>query len=184
MLQKLDEVNVVQARVEIDNIRFRIGEWFPLNRDHVREFPQFDLNYVKTLTGAYHIQLSSSYIQDTVYREEQNNIQIDLSREGENFLRFRVFSRHRNSAKYMLWIVYNDDPENIEDSPIMGYYCTCKAGARTLGTCAHVASILWFLGYARHQANIKYPSARLLECIEGAENRLIEEDLNVGPELI
>ena len=30
------------------------------------------------------------------------------------------------------------------------YYCTCKAGARTAVSCAHVASILWYLGYARH----------------------------------
>lgn len=63
-------------------------------------------------------------------------------------------------------------PKAAEDNdPILGYYCTCKAGARTLGCCAHVASVLWFLGWARHQQNIKYPSRALLNYILDAGNR-------------
>ncbi|KAL1488511.1 hypothetical protein ABEB36_014976 [Hypothenemus hampei] len=50
-------------------------------------------------------------------------------------------------------------------------YCTCRAGARTLGTCGHVIAVLWFLGYARHNENIKYPSTRLLQTVDDAENR-------------
>lgn len=33
---------------------------------------------------------------------------------------------------------------------ITRYYCTCKIGARTLGCCSHVASVIWYLGYRRH----------------------------------
>lgn len=43
-----------------------------------------------------------------------------------------------------------------------GYLCTCQVGARTVGRCAHVAAILWFLGYVRHQNNVKYPNDTLL----------------------
>lgn len=81
-----------------------------------------------------------------------------------------------NATKYHLWIAYRDerminDEDNANDSTVLSYYCTCKAGARTLGTCAHVASVLWFLGYARHQANVKYPSTRLLHNVLDARNR-------------
>nr|XP_023015040.1 TLD domain-containing protein 1 [Leptinotarsa decemlineata] len=36
----------------------------------------------------------------------------------------------------------HDEP----NEPILGYYCTCKTGSRTLGICAHVPSVLWYLG--------------------------------------
>jgi len=33
----------------------------------------------------------------------------------------------------------------IAKNPILGTYCSsCKSGARTLGVCVHVASILWY----------------------------------------
>ncbi|GFR21588.1 hypothetical protein TNCT_14081 [Trichonephila clavata] len=28
--------------------------------------------------------------------------------------------------------------------------CQCKVGARVVNCCAHVASVLWYLGYWRH----------------------------------
>ena len=92
------------------------------------------------------------------------------------FLRIRVYFRHRNGTRYQLFISYkindcndneiddneNDDNENDDNTPIKGYYCTCQSGCRTLGSCAHIASIVWFLGYARHRQNIKYPTSYLL----------------------
>lgn len=104
-------------------------------------------------------------------------------------LRVRIFSRFRNAAKYQLWISYrpihdNEMDDGMQDDElilIQGYYCTCKVGARTIGTCAHIASVLWFLGYARHQANIRYPSTKLLESIEDAGNRPQQQDQNLVP---
>lgn len=65
----------------------------------------------------------------------------------------------------------DDEMEVQDDPPILDYYCTCKSGARTLGTCAHIASVLWYIGYARHEQNIRYPSLRLLREIYDAGNR-------------
>lgn len=92
------------------------------------------------------------------------------------FLHVRVYSRFRNMTKHEIFIAFNLDVEENEDGnvqrvPIEGYYCTCKSGARTLGTCAHVASVLWYLGYARYEENVKYPSTRLLNTVQDASNR-------------
>lgn len=38
---------------------------------------------------------------------------------------------------------------------IIGWYCTCLAGSRTVGMCSHVASIIWYLGIGRHQPEKK-----------------------------
>ena len=38
--------------------------------------------------------------------------------------------------------------------PIIDWYCTCKiVGTRVVSCCAHIASVLWFLGYDRRQNN-------------------------------
>lgn len=187
MLNDSEEVNIVQARVEAENLRTRNGRWIRLNHRHVPRFPRLDLEYLKTLTGTYHIYLAASYIQDTIQRNEgeENTLDIDESIEEQNFLRFRIFSRFRNATKHMLWVVFREtDDDNVEDPPILGYYCTCRSGARTLGTCAHVASVIWFLGYARNQENITFPSFQLLNCIDDAANRLQPENMDIGPELI
>lgn len=30
------------------------------------------------------------------------------------------------------------------------WYCTCLTGARTIGSCAHIVSIIWYMGKGRH----------------------------------
>ena len=43
-----------------------------------------------------------------------------------------------------MWIKYS--PVSVES-----WYCKCRAGARVIGCCSHLASIMWYLGFARHQ---------------------------------
>lgn len=78
-----------------------------------------------------------------------------------------------------MWIKYRVPIPAVEQNSIEGYYCTCRSGARTLGTCAHVASVLWYLGYTRHQQNIRYPSTILLNVILDAANSPLPNDYDV-----
>lgn len=48
----------------------------------------------------------------------------------------------------------------MNDELTLGYYCIYKAGGKTLGTCTHVATIFWFMGYARREHNVHYPSLK------------------------
>ena len=108
-------------------------------------------------------------------RDESEVFELDEHRNEANFLRVWVYSRFRNATKHQLWIAYR--PHGDENNePITGYYCTCVSGSRTLGSCAHVASVLWFLGYARHQPNTKYPSVTLLNHIKDAANRYNQDE--------
>ena len=34
--------------------------------------------------------------------------------------------------------------------PIKGWYFKCKNGARVVGCCSHIGSVLWYLRYFRH----------------------------------
>lgn len=67
--------------------------------------------------------------------------------EEDGLLRIRMQSRHTSSKTYQLWIKY-------EDGDIIAWYCKCRAGARVVGMCAHTASIVWYLGFARHRRDV------------------------------
>ena len=57
------------------------------------------------------------------------------------------FSQVIRQRKYFLLIKINQD--NLQD-PVGGWYCKGKAGARTVGCCAHVATINWYMGKGKH----------------------------------
>lgn len=134
------------------------------------------MEYLKELTaGIYQIELAPSYVQDKLQREENDEFQVELLRDENRlpepgFLRVRIYSRFRNRTRYQLWVSYLPNGL-VNNQPIRGYYCTCKTGARTLGTCVHITSVLWYLGFARHQENVHYPSHDLLHTIEDAGDR-------------
>ena len=59
---------------------------------------------------------------------------------------------------------------------IKNWYCDCKAGARVVGTCVHVSSVLWYLGVARHHPELvkKRPSTKFMEYLRDA-GKILEE---------
>lgn len=175
MLERARAPNHLQIRVEAENLARRNAIWSRLNHNHILDFPPLTLDYLRDLTiGIYQIKLSSSYIQDKMLRDQSEILEVDEHRVEVGLLRIRIYSRFRNATRYELWIQYNpanNENQENDNEPILGYYCTCKTGARTLGTCAHIASTLWFLGYARHQPNIKYPSTAILENIADVGER-------------
>ena len=63
MLEKSRTPNVVQARVEMDNLNTRNARWTQLNANHVPYFPTLDFNYLMDLTiGIYQLKLAPAYI--------------------------------------------------------------------------------------------------------------------------
>ena len=171
MLQRALEPNHLQRRVEANNLGARRAQWVPLDENQAADFPILTLEYIRNLCyGIYQVNLAPGYIQDKLQREANDVLQFDQNRFDPNLIRVRVCSRFSNAGRYQLYITYNNQ-ENNHGPSITGYYCTCKSGARTLGTCAHVASVIWFLGYARHQDNVDYPSTSLFHHISDAGNR-------------
>ena len=55
----------------------------------------------------------------------------------------KLQSRHVSSKSYLLWILY-------DDCNVISWYCKCRTGSRVVGMCAHVASVIWYLAYARN----------------------------------
>uniref|UniRef100_A0ABD2W2Z6 SWIM-type domain-containing protein n=1 Tax=Trichogramma kaykai TaxID=54128 RepID=A0ABD2W2Z6_9HYME len=177
MLHRSTLINYVQIRVEREGLLQRnVHRWLRLNVNQVNDFPILDENYLENLTaGVFQLELAPSYIQDTLQRDEQEEIQVELLCDEEQipepgFLRSRIWSRYRNRTRYQQFIHFVPAADE-ENHPIAGYYCTCRTGARTLGTCVHIASILWYLGYARILRNVHFPSQNLIRLIDDAAER-------------
>ncbi|KAL7301790.1 hypothetical protein TKK_0005778 [Trichogramma kaykai] len=177
MLHRSTLINYVQIRVEREGLLQRnVHSWLRLNVNQVNDFPILDENYLENLTaGVFQLELAPSYIQDTLQRDEQEEIQVELLCDEEQipepgFLRSRIWSRYRNRTRYQQFIHFVPAADE-ENHPIAGYYCTCRTGARTLGPCVHIASILWYLGYARILRNVHFPSQNLIRVIDDAAER-------------
>jgi len=178
MLERSRMPNILMERVERERLHtHQGGRWVPLQHADLPGFPRLSLEYLRDFTfGTYQVKLAPGYVQDRIERDREMRLEVIMHEPG--LLRAKVYSRHTNAAKYQLWVQFQD--EDVEDDdqlprpfeePIRGWYCRCKQGARTLGCCAHIASIIWYLGYARHEQNMRYPSNDLLRQIQDAGNR-------------
>ena len=67
MLEKSRTPNVIQARVEMDNLHTKNARWAQWNANHVPYFPKPDLNYFMDLPMViYQLKLAPAYIQDKI----------------------------------------------------------------------------------------------------------------------
>lgn len=173
----------MQALVEVENLHTRNAQrWVRLDAVQLIDFPELTLEYLRDLTiGVYRIKLAPSYVQDKLQRDAEEEFQIEMLRAANRtpergLLRVRVYSRFHDRTTHQLWIAYvpngdlDDEQEDQNEELVLGYYCTCQSGSRIVGTCAHITSVLWFLGYARHEENVHYPSTRMIETIYDARN--------------
>ena len=92
--------------------------------------------------GVYQIRQAISYTKK--HQTEDGKYEIITNKEEDGVIKAQIRSRHT----YNLWIEHNSGI-----NPITGWYCTCRSGARVVGCCAHIASVIWYLGFERHQPN-------------------------------
>ena len=110
-------------------------------------FPNLPLDFLRQhACGTYQIKQSKAYAKAHLY-ENDEKFTLEFSPSDDNLLRCRLQSRHSNNTKYFLCVRFN---ESDNDDPIKDHYCQCKSGTRMVGCCGHIATILWYLGYAHH----------------------------------
>ncbi|KAH9642810.1 hypothetical protein HF086_012304 [Spodoptera exigua] len=77
--------------------------------------------------------------------------------------RFGVRFQDRNEANEIVTIIRQriNFENNLALAGIVEYCCNCLVGRRTIGFCAHVMTVVWYLGWARYEDNISAPAAFL-----------------------
>lgn len=75
-------------------------------------------------------------------------------------IKSKLLSRHMSQRWYAIFILI--DLDAVPSRSIVTHLFTCKNGARTIKACAHVITIIWYLGYGRH-VSVHGPSEFLNE---------------------
>lgn len=159
MTEQKSQNNTLKYDVDRGLISAR-SRWKKLDDESIA-FPEVDLDDLRELFfGTYQIKQSRTYAEE--HLDEDGNYIIEVAPEEGEIIRCRVQSRHSNATRYYAWIRYS-----LEDNTIKAWYCQCRSGARTLGCCGHVGSIIWYLSYARlHDFRPSSGRTRVVRAIE------------------
>ena len=143
MRTRVEYRNVLQQRIAAGTISTR-SRWKKLIEDADFDFPELSHDDLCLLfLTTYKLKQAQMYTEEHLDRE--GDYLIELEGNDDGLLRCSIQSRHSNRIKYRSWIQYS-----LHGDPIVAWYCTCPSGALTVGACAHVVSIVWYLSYARH----------------------------------
>ena len=157
--------NALFSRIEKGPFSSR-GKWASLDSDEaVPEFPVLSDCQLQMITfGTYQLKQAKSYSRE--HKSDDGEYKIDVHNLAPGLLRVRIQSRHINAKQYFCWIEYN--AQNTSEQ-IVAWFCQCKAGQRTVGCCAHIASVIWYLGHARHKEHRKPLQTRTYNIMNAAE---------------
>ena len=95
-------------------------------------------------------------------------------------IRLNIPSRHRNDTEYRVYVEY-DPHKDFDVNSIKRYCCDCKNGLRTVGCCAHVATVIYYLSRARFQAVIHRPAHQLTGLFEPSTTDSELDENEAGP---
>ncbi|XP_060070543.1 uncharacterized protein LOC132550491 [Ylistrum balloti] len=139
--------NKLQTLIEAEGLTKKRSIWVKLDEASLPDFPKQAKSYTKE------------------HLAEDGQYELMLCREKPDLIKVQIRSRHVASKVYNLWIEYSNGL-----TPISGWYCQCKVGARVVGCCAHIASVLWYLSYDRHQSDTAQTTASssFLSCVDDA----------------
>ncbi|XP_050563593.1 uncharacterized protein LOC126912994 [Spodoptera frugiperda] len=157
---RLNTINHLGAYIQNENINRRRAIFLTIDAEHphLDTFPRLTLYDLMTVAlGSYQLKQARSYYGEHVRRngkyeiELANDIEDDLPLilgMDKYLVRGQIKSRNVSSKVYYAYILVNRATSNSL-ADIAGYYCNCLVGNRTVGCCAHVMTILWYLSWAR-----------------------------------
>ncbi|KAJ8708905.1 hypothetical protein PYW07_013509 [Mythimna separata] len=173
-LRYMDEPNHLGQFINDFNINRRRVMFSRIdgNLPQLNNFPVFTYNdLILFALGPYQVKQARSYFGEHVRNngiyvvevcpELEHSQEMIIRVDGNNpyLLRGRIKSRHISQRIYFSYVLFDTehDGDSVLDA-ILGYYCNCLVGNRTVGCCCHVMTIIWYLGWARHQTNIQPPA--------------------------
>lgn len=168
MIAARDNENKLQEIVDEFGLHRQKSQFKQIEDVELDEFPRLSHETLSSeiTFGSFQLKFGPSYI--TEFHKRHGSFLLCCSKQLGNhaskIISAKVHSRHSNSKSYRVYIQYQPQGQNSsQENPkaIEGWYCECKNGARTLGCCCHVASIIFFLAFGKYQAKQKAPGEYL-----------------------
>lgn len=135
-------------------------------------FPRFNQKQMKEFAlGTYVIKQAISYAAE--HKKLQGNFKISElpakhiwahfgsictkeNFEKPIFILAKIKSRYRGQKIHTVYILY--DMSILQKK--MFYFCKCQHGQRTIGSCAHVMTVVWYFAYGQYET-AKDPASHL-----------------------
>ncbi|CAF0918056.1 unnamed protein product [Brachionus calyciflorus] len=153
--------------------------------DLVQDFPRLSYEYIlENITfGSYQLKQSLGYLAEhfdingkLIMKKDKHNSVIIL-KKNSRVIKGKIQSRHSWSVNYKVNVSYLSNIEHQKNQvPINGWYCPCKNGSRTIGCCSHIASIIFYFGYARYLDEIPKPASFLSSIYPNCFNDSSDEE--------
>ncbi|XP_033725211.1 uncharacterized protein LOC117315175 [Pecten maximus] len=141
MLYLSRKQNELQERVDRDGLVNRPSKWQRMDSSDITFLVMTEEDLRNLTLGVYQLKLARAYTQE--HMSDTGGYDVCVCKVDANLISAKIQSRHINSKTYQLWVFF-------DECTVQGWYCKCRAGARVVGTCSHVASVVWYLGFARH----------------------------------
>lgn len=167
--ENINRENELADYVIRNNLNRQRVAFMPLdaNNPELRDFPQLTYDELLLFTlGIYHLKLAKSYCHEHMRPNGVYIMELYHRRElveNKILIRGRIQSRHIRAKRYYTYLLINPALQGRQS--LEGYYCSCIHGRRTVGSCAHIASVVYFLSWAVYQDEFHTPAAFLDETI-------------------
>jgi hypothetical protein len=177
MLLRSDKGNSLAEMVQTLGLNRKSAQFQSIDGNDL-QFPELTEADLRFLTlGGYQLRLAPSYYAEHIKMNGRYEIGVckhvgplsltshGISAGDPMLIRGRIQSRHRNSTRYFIYILI--DREKVGVDSVFGCCCSCPVGLGTVGCCAHITTVLWYLGFAQHLAEIPIPADFLEDiCVE------------------
>jgi len=138
--------NELMQRVVENNWAGKKVMWMKADEDCCLEFPTLTVEELKEITfGTYQLRMGLLYNENHLVNG--SGYEFFVHKEEPELLRVKLQSRFARRNIHNLWIQFKAH-RNIR---ILGWYCQCNYGARTLGCCSHVAAVIRYLALDRFE---------------------------------
>lgn len=145
-----------------------------LTSEEISDFPEMTERDLKIFfSGTDQLGQAVCYLAELM--DDDNNINLEYIKMKPNIIKALIRSRHINSKTYKCYVEYK--PNSIGYSGILRHACDCANGLRTVGSCSHIAAVIYYLSNARYKSRILRPAKVLSELFTTSDiDPVIDED--------
>ncbi|KAJ8708930.1 hypothetical protein PYW07_013534 [Mythimna separata] len=162
--------NTLADFVNQNNLNRRRTDFLSIDVNiHNVSFPRLEYSdLILIACGTYQLKQARSYYGEHIRGDGSYTIELcrntasnllegfPLPSVNCSLLRGKIQSRHISRKTYFVYILYESNTEGR--AAIKQYCCNCMVGRRTVGCCAHIMTIIWFLSWARYQEHVNPPA--------------------------
>lgn len=98
-----------------------------------------------------------------------------LNKHTDDIVLVKLQSRFRSPLEHHVFVKFEPAVNGDTSGKILGHFCKCQQGARTLGACSNITAVLWYLGYARHE-NLPCSTRNYCDVLLDAAERTAAEE--------